>query len=151
MYKTEAALVQFAQSLDSKFEVQKVFLSIGTNDIRYCQGVNHLRGPLKRLVMKTKSLFPGAVVLIQSVLPQHVQNDWTVKNVTGMNRLIRDCCFEQRVYFVNLFEDFLLPGGHFNKRLFADQVHPNRRGIALIASRFISIIHQREPFNPLIF
>ncbi len=151
MYKTEAALVKFAGSLDSKYKVEKVFLSIGANDIRYARGVDHLRGPLKRLVLTTKSLFPGAAVLIQSVLPQQVQNDWTVKNVKGMNKLIRDCCFEQEVYFVNLFENFLLPSGHWNKQLFADMVHPNRRGIALIAGRFIRIIHSRTPFNPCIY
>ena len=132
-------------------EVEKVFLSIGANDIRYARGVDHLRGPLKHLVQTTKSLFPGAAVLIQSVLPQQVQNDWTVKNVRGMNKLLRDCCFEQEVYFVNLFENFLLPNGRWNKQLFADMVHPNRRGIAMIASRFIRIIHSRTPFNPCIY
>ncbi len=151
MYKTEAALSKFADSLDGKYEVQKVFLSIGTNDIRYCKGVNHLRGPLKRLIQKTKSLFPGAVVLIQSVLPSQVQNDWTVRNVNGMNRLIRECCHEKEVYFVNFFQDFLLRDGRSNRSLFADQVHPNRSGLALIASRFIRIIHQRAPFDPYAF
>ncbi len=151
MYKTEAAIELYAQSLDPKYDVQKVFLSIGTNDIRHCKGVNHLRGPLRRLVMKTKSLFPGAAVIIQSVLPQQVQHEWTVRNVLGMNKLIKDCCHEQEVYFVDFVENFLLRGGFTNKNLFVDKVHPNRRGMALIASRYIRIIHQRAPFNPLIF
>ena len=153
MNKTEAAIIKFSQSLDPKYEVQKIFLSIGTNDIRYCfgKGVDQLRGPLKRLVLKIKDLFPNAKVFIQSVLPQQVQNPWTIKNVLGMNALIKSCCYEQKVYYINSFEDFLLPDGRSNSRLFDGPVHPTRRAMGLIASRFIRIIHPRTSFNPEIF
>ena len=124
--------------------------SIGTNDIRNCtgRGVGHLRGHLKRLVKTTQGLFPEAKLFIQSVLPHQAQNPWTVMNVLAMNALIKSCCYEEKVYYVNSFSDFLLPGGRTNTRLFVDPVHPTHRGTALIASRIIRIIHPRVTFNP---
>ena len=150
MYKTEAALINYSKALDPAYQVQKIFLSIGTNDIRYCtgRGVGHLRGHLKRLVKTTQGLFPEAKLFIQSVLPHQAQNPWTVMNVLAMNALIKSCCYEEKVYYVNSFSDFLLPCGRTNTRLFVDAVHPTHRGTALIASRIIRIIHPRVTFNP---
>ena len=71
-----------------------------------------------------------------------------MKNVLAMNALIKTCCYEQKVYYVNSFEDFLLPNGHTNPRLFVDAVHPTLRGTALIARRIIRIIHPGVAFNP---
>ena len=51
-------------------DVEKVILSFGTNDIHYAQkGIRHLVNPIFEVVNKVKSLFPGALIFIQSVLP----------------------------------------------------------------------------------
>ena len=59
--QVEIQLVDF-HSQNPGVVVDKLILSIGTNDIRYCsKGVNHLRGPLKQLCETIRHLFPNTI------------------------------------------------------------------------------------------
>ena len=95
IHKTEQDIIQFHASLDPKYRVDKVFLSVGCNDLRhvYSRGIRHLKAPLTRLIGTVRELFPGSVIYFQSLLPFHVENPWTVKNVLGFNALLKECCF----------------------------------------------------------
>ena len=117
----------------------------------YGRGVDRLKGPLHRLLRKVKDLFPDAKIYIQSLLPIQIQDQWTVRNVMGINAMIKQCCYEFRLYYINVFNDFLLPSGFRNNRLFNGPVHPTVRAVGLIAKRFINIIHPRRSFNPEVY
>ena len=52
-----------------QYLVDQVFVSVGTNDIRYCRnGVSHLKGELFGLMRKIKQSFPRAKLFLQSLL-----------------------------------------------------------------------------------
>ena len=133
--------------------VEKVFLCVGTNDIRNCyhNGVKHLKSPLVLLVRKVKLLFPKASIYFQSLIPLPVRNQTTIKNIIDTNCLIFDICRRERIYFLNVFWAFLGQDGYRNKLLFPNNmndIHPNKIGVGTLARFYIERIHSKR-FNPL--
>ena len=106
----EGTLEKF--SLDNpEVTVEKLFVSIGTNDIRWCQnGVSHLKGPVKKLFSKIKTLFHGCKVFIQCVLPLPGVHKNVVRNVRGINNILYNCCSHAHFYYLNVFNSFLDKG-----------------------------------------
>ncbi len=150
-HKTQESLEEFHAKNKDNVCVTKLFISAGCNDIRnvYSRGVHHLKAPITRLMLKVKSLFPDANVYFHSVLPNAVVDKWTVDNVYGVNKLIRDCCTINRFYYLDLFTCFLTPKGERNDLLFSDNVHPKRSGMGIIARQYIKLIHDDlSKFNP---
>ncbi len=150
-HNTQVALEEYHEKNKDNVDVKKVFISAGCNDIRYTysRGVQHLKAPITRLMIKVKSLFPNAEIYFHSVLPNAIKNKWTVSNVCGVNNLIRDCCKINKFYYLNVFNSFLTPGGRRNAMLFSDDVHPKRSSMGIIAKQYIRLIHNESSnFNP---
>ena len=141
-------------SENEKYIVTKMFVSVGTNDIRYCRnGISHLKGELFRLVRVIKYCFPSAKIYIQSLIPLPITHDNSrliVRNVLEFNKIIFHVCFHERAFMIDVFKSFLYRG-HCNHFLFPNSVndiHPNKRGLGVLARRYIDIIHSRH-FDPL--
>ena len=139
-------------------KVEKVLISIGTNDIRHCsKGVSHLKGPLKKLFKKLKTLVPVARVYVQSLLPlPFTEKDRfrVSQNVTAFNNILYNCCCYEHIYYMDIFDHFLNEWGSARSRtLFpssTSDVHPNSRGMGKLAKFYIHVIHNRR-FNPVGF
>ena len=147
--QTELAVGEFHNNNPGS-SIEKVFLSIGANDIRYCRanGVKHVKAPLIRLISSIRRCFPSANIFLHSLLPFGVQNVYTERNVYNFNKILFDVCSTERVYLLNLFEDFLDPWGYRNDALFESSVHPHKWAMGLIASHYIKIIHNTH-FGPI--
>ena len=153
--QTENSIIRFhRENLD--YNVDKVFLSVGTNDIRQCfdNGVKHLKPALNKLMKTTKRLFPSAKIFVQSLIPLPLRNSYTSSNVLSFNTLLYDMCVKNRIFYVNVFHSFLdSKGCKRNPYLFPTEesnCHPNPRGMGVLAKIYIFLIHSRR-FNPLIF
>ena len=149
--RTEESVDKFYCSSESQgLLVKKLFISIGTNDIRYCYGggIKHLRAPFMYLAEKLKRYFPEATIYVHTVLPIKVVNQYTITNVYDFNTMLLDCCHTHKLKFLDFCRDFLDDYGYRKVWLFYDDVHPNRDGYAVIASRYINIIHNKwfDPF-----
>ena len=143
------------------FDVVKLFMCVGTNDIRNCRerGVLHLKTPLQSLFTKAKELFPNAKVYVQSLLPIPSNgNRFSDRNVLAMNRLIFNLCSKYRLFFVDAFSYFLNRFGNRNVYLFPKfderkqffDIHPNPKGMGVLARQYIFLIHSKR-FNPLAY
>ena len=78
----EKALSDFYVNHSHEFHIEKIFLSIGTNDIRYCQdGAGFLTKPLAQLFTKTEELFPNSNIIVQNLLPLPITNRYVANNV----------------------------------------------------------------------
>ena len=79
-----------------QYLVEQVFVSVGTNDIRYCRnGVSHLKGELFGLIRKMKQSFPRAKLFLQSLLPLPItysNRRYIVRNACDLNRFFM-CVF----------------------------------------------------------
>ena len=145
-------------------EVDKLILSVGTNDIRNCRnGVNHLRGPLKQLCESVKKLYPSSKVYFQSLLPLPClhKNDWnTNRNVLEFNRFIFNECIFRRFYFIDAFSVFRAPWNMWSPHLRCEQyfevngIHSSTgtsgRGMSILAKLYIRALHSKY-FNPHVF
>ncbi len=138
-------------------EVKKLFVSVGTNDIRYCQnGIKHLKNALCDLMRTIKTVLPGVKAWFQSIPPINPNGSkYTVRNVIQMNNMIYNMCSRFRMFYLNIFHAFLDHKGCINTRLFPGydsnkkcfDIHPNKRGMGVLAKFYIYIIHSKW-FNP---
>ena len=152
--KTEETISDFCAT-NTSYNVVKVFVSVGTNDIRYCtRGVRHLTRPLQLLSERIKLCFPKADVFYQSLLPLPVVNPFVVENVNSFNDLLYEICTKNKIYFFNVFVDFLGYNYHRNAEMFEEDqtnVHLNSYGLCCLASMYKYRIHSKKKFNPLMF
>ncbi len=140
-------------------EIKTLFVCVGTNDIRNCkQGVGHLKAPLCEFMKKIKVLAPSAKIYMQSLLPLPLVNkdQNVVKNVLAMNNLIFGLCSRYKLFYLDVLHSFLNSYGSRNLRLFPAynnvnkswDIHPNARGMGVLARHYIYHIHSKR-FNPL--
>ena len=138
--------------------VEKVFISVGANDIRHCRvnGVRHLKSPLVHLARQVKLLFPDAAIWFQCIIPLPLQHDYSVRNVEGYNRLLYEVCSYTGAYLLDVFDKFLclnLASGNYYRResYFIDSknIHPNKVGLSVLAKGYIKVIHsnRHNPFG----
>ena len=138
--------------------VDKVFVSVGTNDIRDCRenGTRALKIPLLYLAEQIKLLYPDAVVWLQNLVPLPWQHNYTFRNVQEFNSVIYEVCKHAQLYFLDIFSEFLVFNPMYNvlrrrESLFVDNknIHLNKYGLSRLARRYINLIH--NSFNPLGF
>ena len=143
-------LVEFHDN-EAADDVEKIIFSLGTNDIKYSvRGVRHLKRYLIDLVVKAKSLFPGAIILFQSCLPIRNLYWYTVPNVHAFNKMIRDLCYDYNCVYINCFRDFLDDyGNDINTSLYRNWLHLNWDGKGIFCSWLKSII-SKNSYNSII-
>ncbi len=138
-------------------EVKKLFISVGANDIRYCQnGIRHLKNALGNLMRTIKAMLPGAKTWFQSIPPINPNGSrFTARNVVHMNAMIYDMCSRYKLFYLDIFHAFLNRRGRINTNLFPNydaikksfDIHPNKKGMGVLAKFYIFIIHSKW-FNP---
>ena len=81
------------------------------------------------IVKKVKVYFPGACIVIQSVLPMRNHYWYTVENVFGLNELLLEVCKNYNCYYLDCFDRFLLGDkSDYNKELYNGWLHLNKWG-----------------------
>ena len=140
--------------------VDKVFVSVGTNDIRYCPNVNELKPKLKSLCALSSELFPHSRIYFQSLIPLPCKsaNDWvTNRKVIDFNRILVNECIFRRFHVLDAFSVFCSPFYDSscpeirNQNLFnGSDIHPSKnRGMGALAKLYIRALHSRY-FDPFI-
>ena len=152
------SLMKFNQDTTSnEFLIDQVFVSVGTNDIRGCRRecVSRYKGGLFKLTRFIKELFPHAKLFFQSLIPLPITYEnaaYNAQNILSFNDMLYEVCKHERVYLFDVFRLFLL-GRYRNARLFPlgfHDIHPNKRGLGLLARQYIMRI-QCKHFDPLSF
>ena len=140
--------------------VDKVFVSVGTNDIRYCPNVIELKPKLKSLCALISELFPKSRIHFQSLIPLPCKspNDWvTNRKVIDFNRILVNECIFRRYHVLDAFSIFCTPFYDLscpeirNQMLFnGSDIHPSKnRGMGALAKLYIRALHSRY-FDPFI-
>ena len=123
--------------------VDKIILCFGTNDIKHSKsGVRHLVSPVFSLINRCKSHFPGALIFICSNLPMRNMYNYTVHNFISFNNILRDACFKTNTYYLDCFDNFLSTDKmDYNRYLFRDNLHLNRKGLGVLCSILKMVIN----------
>ena len=141
--------------------VEKICLSVGTNDIRFLdsKGIDHLKSKFKSLCSLIKELYPESKIYFQLLLPLPCKNkfDWkTNSNVIAINRIIVNECIFQRFHVLDAFQAFSMRFRDHRRpdlrddRLFdGNNIHPSeRKGLGVLARLYIRALHSQffDPF-----
>ena len=134
--------------------IDQVFISIGTIDIRHSrrEGVGKFKSKLFKLIRRIKELFPRAKIFFQSLIPLPITREnesYVARNLLQFNSMLFDVSKHEKVYMFDVFGMFLL-GIYRNPRLFPEgyrDIHPNKRGLGLLAREYIKRIHCKN-FDP---
>ena len=128
--------------LEKELNIQNIIFSVGTNDIRKkSEGVSGLFYPLRDLLSKTRKLFPGVKIYVQSVIPMGFEYRWTPRNVLDFNELQRRCVREiSNCCYIDVLDDFLDRRRQYPlSSLYFDVLHPSPKGCAVLARAFIKV------------
>ena len=160
MHQVIKQLEDYAKDHTDHVIVEKVLVSVGTNDIRNCHnGVEHLKGKFKALCGKIAELYPNSRVYFQSLIPLPClsQFDWiSNSNVLEFNKLLFYECTYRKFNILSAFSCFSVPWDGAtpnirNNRLFiGNDIHPStKRGMGVLAKLYIRAIHSKY-FDPFI-
>ena len=160
MDKVQEQLTKYAAA-NPGVVVTKIIVSVGTNDLRNVKDINLLRGPLKVLCTKIKSLYPNSKVYFQSLLPLPIkdESDWlTNRRILDFNSILFKECVFRRFYFMDVFYPFTKfkrapnePIRRFDPLFEKNGIHPNKeRGLGVLARFYIRAIHSKY-FNPFVY
>ena len=147
----------FLSNSQNNVVVDKVFVCVGTNDIRNCRekGVRHLKSPLIDLAEQIKVCFPVARVWFQNLIPLPLQNEFTVRNIEQYNVLLFEICSFTKTFYFDIFRKFLIydyiSGYSFRDELLfinSNNIHLNKRGLGILARCYLHLIHS-NCCNPL--
>ena len=140
--------------------VTKIFVSVGTNDIRHIDTPLSLKNPFKFLFHKLKESFPESKIYFQSLLPLPCRSDrdWdTNTRVLETCKIIINECSYHKFYYIDAFHRFAIPFNARrqddprcrNEKLFEKSgIHPNvLRGMGALARLYIKALRSSY-FNP---
>ena len=144
----------------TNMRVIKIFVSVGTNDIRHIDTPLSLKNPFKFLFHKLKESFPESKIYFQSLLPLPCRSDrdWdTNTRVLETCKIIINECAYHKFYYIDAFHRFAIPFNARrqddprcrNEKLFEKSgIHPNvLRGMGALARLYIKALHSTY-FNP---
>ena len=150
------SLMKFSEDTSSgEFVIDQVFVSLGTNDIRSCrrEGVSRHKDELFRLTRFIKDMFPYAKLFFQSLIPLPITYEnapYIARNILRFNDMLYEVC-SMSVYLYLMYFAYFLLGRYRNPELFPlgfHDIHPNKRGLGLLAREYIMRIHCKH-FDPL--
>jgi len=145
---------------NSSVVVEKICISVGTNDLRYLDVAHNFKFKFKSLCSMIKELYPLAKVYFQLLLPLPCRNrfDWkTNSDIMILNRIIVNESIFRRFHVLDAFQPFCmrfrnpsLPDLRDNRLFNGKNIHPSEtRGIGVLAKLYIRAIHSNffDPFT----
>jgi len=143
--QVKRSLVQFSENSGADYQVMKVFLCAGTNDIKYFsdKGVHYLKPHINDLIKTAKYLFPSAVIYFQSLIPLPVNNrPFIVEDIDQLNKIIYEACCRQRCFMIDAMSEMMNKYSIRNPALFKrNNIHPNANGYSVLAKLYLRAIH----------
>jgi alkylated DNA repair dioxygenase AlkB len=148
------------KSKNSSVIVDKICISVGTNDLRYLDNAYNFKFKFKSLCSLIKELYPSSKVYFQLLLPLPCKNryDWrTNSNIMTLNRIIVNECIFRRFHVLDAFHPFCmrfrnpsLPDLRDNRLFKGNNIHPSEtKGMGVLAKLYIRAIHSNffDPFT----
>ena len=141
--------------------VDKICISVGTNDIRYADSLDKIKLKFKSLCAMINELYPSSKVYFQSLLPLPCKSrhDWRTNSfVMNMNSIIKNECIYRRFHILDAFRPFSLryfdpqvPHIRDDRFFKAGDIHPSEaRGMGVLAKLYLRAIHSNF-FDPFTF
>jgi hypothetical protein len=126
--------IKVFKSSNESLIVDKICISVGTNDIRYADSLDKIKLKFKSWCALLKELYPSSKVYFQSLIPLPCKSRHDCKTKTfvmNMNSIIKNECIYRRFYILDAFRSFSmrfydprLPHIRDNRFFRAGDIHP---------------------------
>lgn len=131
----------------------KVILLIGTNDVEVEKYNNkELVNQIKKIVNLIQKHRPKAEIYVESIYP--VNNNPEEENVNlkmvgireneriiEINKLIKKMCTEEKVKYINMYDELTDEDGNFNMEYTYDGLHPSEKGYDVITKKLKNVLN----------
>lgn len=109
---------------------EKVFLLIGTNDLRNAKTPEYIIKRIAQITEKIKKDSPNTVLYLQSVLPTYNRPERPISSVKAINKGIKKLADGNNVFYIDLFSHFANPDDQEQlcRELSLDGLHLNAKG-----------------------
>lgn len=124
--RTDGILYRLKEVTESK--PAKVFLLIGTNDIRYGRSVKYIVDRNQLIIKKIKEESPKTIIYLQSLLPTYNRTERPIEIIRDINLGFQKIAKEENVVYIDLFSNFTDSSGYLEKKYSLDGLHLNGLG-----------------------
>ncbi len=108
----------------------KIFLLIGTNDLRNEKTPEYIIQRITQITKKIKKDSPGTILYLQSVLPTYNRPERPISSIKAINKGIQKLADYSNVFYIDLFSHFANPSD--KEQLYVDfsldGLHLNGKG-----------------------
>ena len=149
-YKTTNLLEKMDQML-YQYNPTKVILLIGINDVLYDDSEktqNETIQNIQEIVKEIQKYRPKSKIYIESIYPVNKSKDklfdFNIDNDTirKMNKRIKEYCKEEKITYINLYDELTDKEGNFDERYTYDGLHPSTLGYAKITRILLPYIYE---------
>lgn len=133
-----------------KYDVKKIFLLIGTNDIIYDKDEEYITDNIIEIVNQIKKKTPDTKIYIDSIYPVNdTENDkidhYMVRGrkndmIVGINKKIRSYCKNNEITYINMYDLLKDDEGNLNIDYTADGLHMSSEGYEVITKKRLEYI-----------
>lgn len=131
-----------------QYNPTKVFILIGTNDLKYGDdSEEEVIKNIKKIIKNIKSNRPNAKIYLQSILPvnreleYHAAEERYNDEILEVNSAMKKYCEENKVTYINLYDNFIDDEGNFDKNYTRDGLHPSDKGYIKMTSILLKYIY----------
>lgn len=131
-----------------KFNPTKVFILIGTNDIKYEEDDEQVVvDNIKKIIKEIKKNRPNTKVYITSIFPvnrelkYHAAEERYNGEILKINKGIKDYCKENNITYINMYDELIDSKGNLKKEYTVDGLHLSKTGYVKYTSKLLQYIY----------
>lgn len=131
-----------------KFNPTKVFILIGTNDIKYEEDDEQVViDNIKKIVKEIKKNRPNTKIYVESIFPvnrelkYHAAEERYNGEILKINKGIKDYCKENNITYINMYDELIDSKGNLKKEYTVDGLHLSKTGYIKYTSKLLQYIY----------
>ena len=123
-------------------EPSKLVCLIGTNDIALGADIEYISENIRSVILQTKKHCPECKIAIQSVYPVIDHRKRHNRDIKKLNALIRTVCEQEKVLYIDLFDNLCDEKGQFDNAYTYDGLHPNIFGYEISTKAITEFLNE---------
>lgn len=133
--RTENVLWRLRHGEVDNINPKVVVIMIGTNNAGHRRDKpEHIAMGIKAILDELKTRLPETKCLLLGIFPRGADAGDPLRKITrATNKIIQDFADGERVFYLNINDQFLDADGSLPKAIMPDRLHPNEKGYAIWA------------------
>ena len=128
--RTDGILFRLKEVTESN--PSKVFLLIGTNDIKYGRSEEYIVSRIQQILKTIKADSPKTKIHLQSILPTYGRKERPIGIIKNINTKLKEIAVQEKILYIDLFPHFISENtGQLDKTFSLDGLHLNGKGYLL--------------------